>query len=85
MHKPQFSLRNLFWAVTLLSLGIAALRYVFTNDPYSPDFSPAASFVAIVLSFGFIGGGIGAPFNRISLGFAGGMIVLLAVTVLMGG
>jgi len=72
---PRFSLMDLFFATTYLSAGLASLCLFF---------SMATGLLGLLLWFiagALIGAGILAPFKRMQIGAAIGILVQLAVLV----
>jgi hypothetical protein len=68
----QFTLRNLFLAVTCFSVALASLQRVSIDKNVN-------TLAFLVVGVGAIGGGIGALFKRSQLGLAIGVLLALCL------
>ena len=57
---PRFSLRDVFWCVTLLTLGVAGFGWVLRDK----DSSEMTILLVFAPSLGAFGAGVGALFQR---------------------
>ncbi len=83
MKRFQFSLRDLFLAMTLIAVGIGGL--VWCMRVYGPRRGDASLPFAMAFAFiAIIGAGIGAPFQRKTIGAAAAVLAAFGLLFYIG-
>ena len=79
MRLPQYTLRDMFLATTLIAFGIGILTWAVFRPTH--DFTPIPAFAILFTATSLIGAGIGTLFHEKAVGAFFAIVVVILGTI----